>query len=151
MTKSELISITLKQLEERLKTHPECFKLEDPTIGSTTFTCPTIIWQFKVEVDNKIINDPNNAPRTIVVSYNKYHKQLSCAIYMREVNTVSNSIMADATVQVNFSYPLLNKPFHQWRRLRKALIKRHKEKLNIDYLSKLTGIFPDTFEDELLK
>lgn len=157
MTKEELVHITLRQLMESLKHTPENFRLEDPTTGqaSGSFPGPTILWQFKVQVDeHKFIPDPLNATKTIIVTYNKLAKQLSCYIYNREVNSLNHAVMADThtTVQYNEWLPIsFNRTYREFENLKKSLVKRKNEKEFYDYLKKLNQIFPDTGNEDLFK
>ncbi len=150
MTKDELVLITLKQLEESFKNSPECFHLDDSEIGQTNYPGPTIIWKFRVELDGKTIQDPNNATRTVIVTYNNMAKQLTTYIFFREVNNISNTIMADAVATTKYSeWPWLHKSYRKFNNLRKALLQKHREQENIEYIKKLSSIFPSTFEDDL--
>ena len=156
LTKEELIYITLKQLSDSLKTTPENFKLEDPptNISHGSFLNPTIIWQFKVKIENNYIPDPLNSTKTIIVTYSSLSKQLSCYIYNREVNTLNSAVMCDthAEVQYNDFIPcILYRTYRQFNNLKRSLIKRKNEKEFVDYLKKLGQIFPNTGDDELLK
>lgn len=159
MTKEELIHITLKQLSESLITSPENFRLEDPSVASTTsgsaFPGPTIIWQFKVKVDdNQFVLDPLNSVKTIIVTYNKMARQLQCYIYNREVNNLNQAIMpeAQATVQYSDFLPTsFNRTYRQFLNLRQGLIDRRNEKEYTDYIRRLNGIFPAIHEEELFK
>ena len=159
MTKEELVHLTLKQLSESLKTTPENFRLEDPSLGPTTsngaFPGPTVIWQFRIKVEeDRFIPDPLNSVKTIIVTYNKLAKQLQCYIYNREVNNLNHAIMAEATAVVtynDFLSPHLYRSYRQFMGLRNELIKKRNEKEFIDYMRRLNGIFPATHEDELFK
>lgn len=155
MTREELIHLTLGQLSESLKTSPQNFRLEDLELGPVngSFNGPTIIWQFKVEIQpGSYIQDPLNATRTIIVTYNKIAKQISCHIYFREVNTINSAMMPDS--QATFQcceFPILNRTYRQFMKLRKQLIQRRREKEYLDYLKKLNDIFPSTHVDEIFK
>lgn len=156
MTKEELVYITLKQLSENFNTSPENFRLEDAELGPTqgSFPGPTIIWQFKVELKDgeQPIIDPLNATRTIIVTFNKISNQLSCHIYLREVNTISSATMADSQAVVQCcSFPILNRTYRRFKQIRESLIDRRREKEFWDYMKKLNNIFPSTHEDELFK
>lgn len=159
MTKEELIHRTLKQLSESLKTTPDNFRLEDPSTGATTngavFPGPTIIWQFRVQIEeNKFIQDPMNAVKTIIVTYNKLAKQLQCYIYNREVNNLNHAMMAEAQAIITYNEYLpifFNRTYRDFMSLRKDLIKRKEEKEFLDYMRRLNGIFPATHEDEIFK
>jgi len=155
MTKEELIHITLKQLSENLKSSPENFRLEDPEFGPPfgTFPGPTIVWQFKVKVkEDTYIQDPLNATRTIIVTFNKIAKQLSCFIYFREVNTLNQSVMPDTQAMVQCcEFPILNRTYRQFMKIRQQLIKQRREKEFVDYMRKLNNIFPSTHEDDIFK
>ena len=155
MTKEELIHITLKQLSDSLALSPENFRLEDSELGSQqgNFPGPTIIWQHRIKVkEDTFIQDPLNATRTIIVTYNKMANQLSCLIYFREVNSFNTAMMADSQAMVQCcSFPILNRTYRQFTAIRKSLIKARREKEYLDYMRKLNNIFPSTHEDELFK
>lgn len=157
MTKEELVHITLKQLSESLKTTPENFRLEDSSVAPTTasFPGPTIIWQFKVQVDDdKYILDPLNSVKTIIITYNKIAKQLQCYIYNREVNSLSHSMTAEAqvTIEYNSFIPAwFYRTHRQFMSIRESLLKRKMEKEYIDYMRRLNSIFPSTHEEDLFK
>jgi hypothetical protein len=152
MTKEELIYITLKQLKESFDTCPECLNIEEPgTSSNSSHMGPTIIWKFRVVVDGLTIPDPNNSNRTIIVTYNSMAKQLTVSIYFREINNLNHAVMADATATVKYSeWPWLHKSYRKFQSLREKLLRRQKEKENLEYLKKLSSIFPGTFEDDLL-
>lgn len=155
MKKEELIHITLKQLSESLKNSPDNFKLEDPSVApvSNSYPGPTIIWQFRIKLEeDKYIQDPLNSVKTIIVTYNKIGRQLQCYIYNREVNNLNHAVMADA--QASISYPeivptVFFRTYRQFSALRQSLIERRNNKEYIDYMKRLSGIFPGTHEDDL--
>ena len=157
MTKEQLIHITLKQLNESLKIQPENFRLEDPSLGQTqgSFPGPTVIWQFRFQLDeNKFIPDPLNSVKTIIVTYNKLAKQLSCHIYNREVNSLNGAMMAEAQAVISYNEFLparFYRTYRQFLHLRKGLMKRRTEKEYVDYMKRLNGIFPATHEEDLFK
>lgn len=157
MTKEELVHITLKQLTESLKQTPENFRFEDPSISSSNgnFPGPTIIWQFRVEIEqDKFIIDPLNSVKTIIVTYNKMAKKLECYIYNREVNSLNHAMMAEAQASITYHdlIPLFfNRTYRQFMKLRKALLKRKNDKEYMDYMKRLNGIFPATHEDDIFK
>jgi hypothetical protein len=155
VTKEELIHLTLKQLRENFESTPENFRLEDAELGipQGTWPGPTIIWQFKVKVkEDTYIQDPLNATRTIIVTYNKIANQLTCLIYFREVNSLNNSITPDTQAMVQCcNFPILNRTYRQFMDIRKVLIKQRREKEFVDYMRKLNNIFPSTHEDDIFK
>lgn len=155
MKKEELIHITLKQLSDSLITTPENFRLEDPELGNTqgSFPGPTIVWQHRLKVkEDTYIPDPLNATRTIIVTYNKMANQLSCFIYLREVNTLNHAIMPDSQAMVQcFHFPILNRTYRQFTAIRKSLVQQRREKEYLDYMRKLNNIFPSTHEDDIFK
>lgn len=152
MTKDELIQLTIDQLSESLNSSLVCFELhEDPVwpyIDPSKYYT-TILWKFKVEVDGNAIPDPNNSPRTIILGYCHSTKQLSCQIFFRDVESPNKAIMADATVRMTYKVPMLNKSYRKFSKLRKTIIKRLKEKDQLDYLKKLNSIFPTALDENL--
>ena len=156
MNKEELVHITLKQLSESLKITPENFRFEDSSLGhsSGNFTGPTIIWQFKVQLEDKFIPDPLNSTKTIIVMYSKMSKQLSCHIYNREVNNLNHAIMPDTQVIIQYhdqAPAYLYRTYRQFISLKKSLIQKKNDKDFIDYMKKLTQIFPTAHDDDLFK
>jgi hypothetical protein len=155
VTKEELIYLTLKQLNESLKSSPENFRLEDTEAGiiNNSYHGPTIVWQFKVETQpGTYIQDPLNATRTVIATYNKLSKQISCYIYFREVNSINHAIMADSQMSLHLSqFPILNRTYRQFMKLRNKLLDKRREKEYLDYLKKLNNIFPSTHVDELFE
>jgi phenylalanine-4-hydroxylase len=155
MTKEELVHLTLNQLSDNLSSSPQNFRLEDSEIAPITsgFLGPTIVWQFKVETDpGSYIQDPLNATRTIIVTYNDLTKQICCHIYFREINSFHHSCTPDsqATIQL-YDFPIIHRTYRQFRKLRNRLLKRKREQEYLDYLKKLNNIFPSTHVDELFK
>ena len=153
MTKEELVLITLRQLNNSFKTTPECLDLEDYTVTAvhSSFSGPTIIWRRMIEVNGENIQDPNNAARTVIITYNKLAKELSCYIFFREVTNIQYAIAIDAKIELKWRIPFLHTPYWKFMALRKKLIHRIKNKQSIEYLDKLSEIFPTTFTDDLLK
>lgn len=157
MTKEELVHITIKQLSESLATTPENFKFEDPAqpTNNGAFPGPTVIWQFKVKLDeDRFISDPLNSTKTIIVTYNKMARQLSCLIFNKEVNSLNFNTTPDTTavVQFNHNIPLFfNRTYRQFNNLKQSLLKRRNQKEYMDYMKKLQSIFPSTGDDDLFK
>jgi hypothetical protein len=150
MTKEELIYITLKQLSESFKLSPECFQVDQESASSFSTSSLGILWRFRVEVDGKNIPDPNNANRSVVVTYNETTKQLSCLIYFRDVDSLNRALMPDAESTITLSIPIFSRSYRKFYFLRKKILKRKLNISGMDYLSKLRSIFPTTHDDELL-
>lgn len=157
MTKEELVYITIKQLRESLKSSPENFRFEDPSISvaNGNYPGPTVIWQFRVEIEeNRYISDPLNSVKTIIVTYNKLGRQLQCYIYNREVNSLNHAMMADAQAAISFHdwlSPMFYRSYREFMKLRKSLLKRRNDKEYLEYMKKLNNIFPTTGVDDLFK
>lgn len=152
MTKDELMQLTIKQLSESLTNSSECFELhEDPTWPYTDPHKPniTILWKFRVVLNGDNIPDPNNSPRTIILNYSIPYKRLSCHIFFRDVEKVTQAIMADATVEVHCKWPFFNKTYRSFSRLRARVLQKIKEKEHLDYLKKLNSIFPTILDENL--
>jgi len=152
MTKDELIQLTIKQLNESLNSSPECFELlEDPLwpILDTTKSYITIVWRLKIDINGDTYLDPNNSPRTIILSYSFFSKKLSCYIYFRDVDSPHKAIMADAAIDVAYKFPIFNKSYRKFKKFRTNLINKIKEKEQLDYLKKLNCIFPAALDEKL--
>jgi hypothetical protein len=155
ITKEGLIQITIAELRKSLMESPECFELyRDPDwptynhLGIKDNT--TVIWKSVIMINGYKHIDPNNSPRTIIVNYCYIRKKISCDIFFREVADLDGAIMADASVEIDYKAPLLNKSYRDFMALRRALIKVLKEKDAVDYLKKISSIFPSVVDDELL-
>lgn len=155
VTKEELIYLTLRQLRNSLSASPENFRLEDTEIGFTnsSFTSPTIIWQFKIKLkENEYVQDPLNPTRTIIVTYNRIKRELSCNVYFREVNSINYAITPETQAAFKCcQLPILNRSYRQFMHIRKILIKQKRDKDFVNYMQKLNNIFPSIHEDELFK
>jgi hypothetical protein len=151
MTKEDLIYLTIKQLKDSFRTSPESLILEDSEIKTSEYPGPTIIWRHMLELNGQMIQDPNNATRTIVITYNKMAQQLTTNIYFRDVTKFNHNIMPDAAATFTYKYwPNLYRSYRLFNQLRSKLIHRHHEKQNMDYIKKLTSIFPAAGDDDLL-
>lgn len=155
MTKEDLLYLTLKQLKDSFKTSPECLTLEESYVSvSSSYTSdlgPIITWRRMIEIDGKTIRDPNNAPRTIILVYNKLTKQLTANIYFGDIHTFNSSIIPDASVSFKYKFwPYLYKSYRDFMSLRSKLIARHNNRQNIDYMNKLSSIFPAAGDDDLI-
>ena len=110
------------------------------------------MWRFRVTVDGQNIQDPNNAARTIVLTYNNIVKKLTANIFFRDVINVNSAIMTDATATAVYcEAPWVHKSYRRFMKLRKQLLIIYREKENIEYLKKLSSIFPTTFDEDLFK
>lgn len=119
------------------------------------FSGPAIIWQFKVEIEeNKFIADPLNATKTVIVSYNTISKQLNCQIHNREINNLNHTLHADVQVTITYHphlHPMFYRTFRNFTKLRRKLLKMKSDKEYINYMKKLSVIFPATHEDDLFR
>lgn len=152
MTGDELVQLTIKQLSDNLANSIECFELsEDPEWPNSESirTYTTIVWRFRVALEGQSYPDPNNAPRTVILSYSRLHKKLGCYIFFREVENPSKAIMADATIELTYKIPYFHKSYRKFLKLRKNLIKKLEEKDKLDFLKKLNSIFPAALDDNL--
>ncbi|MEM4726288.1 MAG: hypothetical protein QXG63_05050 [Nitrososphaerales archaeon] len=152
MTKKDLLLLTLKQLKESFDLAPECLALEGIDDKNGKLFSPTIVWRRLVELeDNKLIQDPNNAARTVIVTYNKITQQMTANIYFRDVVSLSTNIVPDATVSVVYKYwPYLYKSFRIFMGLTTKLQQRRQNKQHIDYMRKLASIFPTAGDNDLM-
>lgn len=152
MTESYLLDITLKQLLESLETSIECFTLEGPSVGNTSnFNSDTLIWKFRVEIDGRYVQDPNNSPKTIIVNYSKISNKLSAYLFMSDIYNTTNLNRADATASVYFRfYPILYRQYRAFEKLKKTFLRKKAEKDMQEYMRKLNSIFPTAGDDNLL-
>lgn len=152
MTKEELVFVTIRQLNNSLKISPENFKLEE---NSGNFCGPTVIWTFKVKLDeDRYIADPLNSTKTVIVTYNNVGRELFCYIYNREVINFNQAIMPDvkASIKFNTYIPLsFYRSFREFMNLKQSLLKQRDEKEFTDYMKKLATVFPTVSDDDLFK
>jgi hypothetical protein len=154
MHKDYLLELTIKQLCESLNSSPECFELHwDPRWPSADrrVEYTIIAWKFKVHVDGKTILDPNNSPRTIILTYVYRNKTLKCDIYFRDVEVTSVIAIPDASIEITYRIPILNKSYRAFSKFRKMLLNKIKHKEAIDYVKKLSSIFPSALDDNFLR
>lgn len=150
MKKEALLDLTIKQLTESLSNSPECFELfEDPEFSSGSGLYTVIVWKFKVIVDGSHIPDPNNSPRTIMISYSYKARSLRCDIFLRDVDNPRTAIMSDAFIEIHYKVPFLNLSYIRFKKFRRMLINKIKQRENIDYIKKLNSIFPSILDDNL--
>jgi hypothetical protein len=150
MTKEDLILLTLSQLKESFEQSPECFTVEDYRLNYNNFQGHVVVWKFKIELNGNVIQDPNNAVRTVTVGYNTMNKTITASIFFREVYDVSYSMVPDASINFKYTmWPWLYKSYRIFIKLRKDLLARRREKQNMDYVKKLLSIFPATGDDDL--
>lgn len=150
MTKDDVLRIAVEELLGAHKRAPECFeiidKIIDPSLSSLN---TTIKWSFKVQLDGQIIDDPNNAARTIILVYNPVMRQLSCFIFFREVTNIHHAVLSDASTSVEYRFPILNKTYRQFESLRRRILAHKKNVENDKFLRKLGGIFPSIFDEDI--
>lgn len=150
MTKDDVLRITLKELINAYERAPECFEIIDKEIDPNLSTLNTTIkWSFKVKLQDEIIDDPNNASRTVILSYNPVSRQLSCSIFFREISNMHHAILSDANASVEYRFPILHKNYRQFRQLRRNILAYRKRTENDKFLNKLGSIFPSIFEDDI--
>lgn len=155
MTKEELINLTLRELKKSLIENPERFDLECHELNpQKSAQSEAVIWKNKKAPDGTTEVDPNMTPKTVILTFNKSSKEMSCYIFFRDFTNISSiaSYNSDAATTITFgSLPLIfYSTYRSYMVLRNKVMDLMVEKENNTYVDKLNKIFPGTFEEELL-
>jgi hypothetical protein len=147
MDKYELINITLQRLIDHFERSPESFEFKDSVV----------IWQPKVALSDQYsipVNDPNNN-HAVAIGFNSCINELKCYLFLKTTYGLSfpNPQLSNADSVMTSS-----RWFEKWRgnyrkycKLVKLIQTRDKHKENMEYLRKLTSLFPDAVDDHIFK
>jgi hypothetical protein len=151
MDKAELVGLTLNKLIDHFKSSPESFEYKGAE--NSNGQC-TIFWQPKVQLNDfmsTVIQDPNNC-HAVAVHFNPMINELTCLLYLKAPsnlhNTPTNS--ADCTITSKRWFEKWRGNYRKFSALRDMIIARDKHKENMNYLKKLSSVFPDAMDNHVL-
>lgn len=155
MDKHELVGLTIQRLLDHFKASPESFEYYDHETKGNASVIPTIVWQPKVQLNDymsTVLQDPNNN-HAVVVTFNHMSEELACYLFMKAPpNLSSSSVVTQADITISSI-----RWFHKWRanykkftKLRDLIQARDRRKHNLNYLKKLSSVFPDTMDNHFL-
>jgi len=150
MDKHELVEITIERLLANFEKSPESFDLKLP--DSSSYSGPTVTWKPRVQLgsyDSNIVDDPNNN-HAIIVSYNPNSGDLTCYLFMKVPPTFDGS-RADHVMASNQYFQKLRSPYRKFKKLINLIKARDVHRENMNYLGKLSSVFPDTLDKHILK
>jgi hypothetical protein len=148
MQNHELIGLTLDKLLTHFRDSPESFEFSD---GNTmSHTLPTIMFRPKVQLSDHsgtLVNDPNNE-HAVLVCWNESINTLSCYIFAKAPSTL-NTISADINITSGRWFEKWRQNYKKFMLLKELIAERDAYKHNMNYLKKLSSVFPDTLDDKL--
>ena len=150
MNKYELIGLTMDRLLEHFKLSPESFEFTDSGYSPRALT---IVWQPKVQLNdymNTVIQDPNNSSHGVIVTWNCDINELSCHLFLRATSHIK-SCTADCSMTSKRWFEKRRKNYKKFERLQSLILQRDRYKENMNYLKKLTSVFPDALDNHFLK
>lgn len=150
MDKHELVELTIERLLANFERSPESFILKLPDHNS--YGGPMITWKPRLQIGNydaSIVDDPNNN-HAIVMSYNPGLNELSCWIFLK-APAIFDGAKADHVMSTKGFFIRLSRPYRKFKKLMRLIKARDNHKNNMDYLGKLSAVFPDTLDKHFLK
>jgi hypothetical protein len=145
--KEELISITIQKLIDHFNYSPESFEYNDGLI----------VWQPKITLNDAmstIVNDPNNN-HAAAIYFNETINELRCYLFLK---TPPNLTIPTPNLSYADSVIISARIFMKWRRnykkyvkLKNLILARDRHRASMNYLKKLSSLFPDVMDDSLLK
>lgn len=148
MDKRELVELTIERLLANFDKSPESFDLKMP---DSSHCSPTIYWKPKIKIDNyDIADDPNNN-HAVVVTYNSSFSELRCYIFLKAPATAYEYTKADHSVSISGYFIKLTSSYRKYKKLIRLIQTRDLHQDNMNYLSKLSSVFPDALDKHILK
>lgn len=155
MTKEELVGITIQQLIEHFYNSPESFEYYDQNRKPASSIQPTIFWQPKIQLGDylsSVVQDPNNN-HAVVINFNPLNNELTCYLFLKappNFASLSGGFPADCVISSRRWFEQYRGNYRKFNKLRKLIVKRDKQLENMNYLKKLSSVFPDTMDAHLL-
>lgn len=151
MDRHELVGLTIDRLFDHFRLSPESFEYFDQNRNPSKNCHPTIVWTPKVELNEytSAVQDPYNN-HAVVVTWNSLTNELVCYIFMKAPIDL-NGAKADYVMSSKRWFEKWRRNYRRFRQLGNLIIDREQYKENMTYLRKLSSVFPDTFDDKILK
>jgi len=150
MDKHELVELTIERLLANFEKSPESFDLKMP--DSSSYSGPMVTWKPRVQLgsyDSNVVDDPNNN-HAVIVMYNPNLGELQCFLFLR-APTHLDGAKADQTVQSKRPFMYFRAHYRKFKKLIALIKERDVRAANMNYLSKLSSVFPDTLDKHILK
>jgi hypothetical protein len=150
MDKHELVELTIERLLANFEKSPESFDLKSADFGN--WATPTVTWKPRVQLgsyDSSIVDDPNNNYAVVIV-YNVNTETLSCHLFLKTYSSL-DSAKADLSISSNQSFMKFRSRYRKFEKLMNLIKERDLRRDNMNYLSKLSAVFPDTLDSHILK
>jgi len=150
MDKHELVELTIERLLANFERSPESFDLKLPDANS--YGGPQITWRPRVQLgsyDSNVVDDPNNN-HAVVITYNPSSGTLTCFLYLKVVTNLDGT-RADQMVDSHKPLMFCRSHYRKFKKLIKLIQARDIRRKNLEYLSKLSSVFPDTLDKHILK
>lgn len=155
MDKHELVKLTIQKLIDHFKSSPESFEFHDQDRNPNRAVHPTIYWQPRVQLNDymsTVIQDPNNC-HAVVVNFNPLNNELTCYLFLKAPPNLYSSTggtVADCTMSSRRWFEKWRGSYRKFTQLRDLIIARDKRKENMNYLKKLSSVFPDAMDRDIL-
>lgn len=150
MDKRDLVELTIERLLANFETSPESFELKDSGLDNL-YSGVTIVWRPKIQLNNydHVVNDPNNN-HSVVVILCPNTSRISCYLFLKAPPTYDGA-RADYAVSSLELFMRWRSHYRKLRKLVKLIRARDLYRENMQYLSKLSSVFPDTLDKHFLK
>lgn len=138
MSKSEIISNTLDQLIDKFHTSPDAFECIDSEINKF------ITWQTKVDLSDKLVQDPSAYQRSIIVTWSPTEKLLSVRIYnstFTNFHFLENQ-KPDGLLEVSRPFEKYRSNYKKFVKLQKLIEEKDEHNRTKEFINKISSVFP---------
>lgn len=150
MNKRDLVELTIERLLANFENSPESFELKDSSLDNL-YSGTTVIWRPKIQLNNydHVVDDPNNS-HSVVIILCPNTSRISCYLFLKTPPTY-DAARADYAVSSLEYFMKWRSHYRKFKKLVKLIKARDLYKENMQYLSKLSSVFPDTLDKHFLK
>lgn len=138
MTKSEIISNTLDQLIDKFHVAPDGFELVDSEFNKY------IAWQTKVDLNDKLVQDPSAYQRTVVITWSAAEKSITVRIYNStfvNFHFLDNQ-KPDGLIEVARPFERYRSNYNKFIKLQKLIEERNELNKTKEFINKISSVFP---------
>lgn len=155
VTKSEIIGQTLDQLIDIFHKKPDSFQyVGDESADSNRLRIyhDNIIWQTLIRADGKLIDDPNEPPKTIVVTFSKLESNISICAYNRTFTNIQeiNIAKADAYIESTKTFKRFRKNYKKFKKIRNLILRHSESRKANDFFYQMSKVFPVMLDKHIL-
>ncbi len=151
MDKRELVELTIERLLANFERSPESFDLRIAPSGDLGGA--TITWRPRIKsldsYDSNVVDDPNNT-HAVVVTVSSITRQVNCYLFIKSRYVLDES-KADHSVSCCESFMYFRSYYRKLKKLVELIQERDARTESMTYLTKLSSVFPDSFDGVLLK